>query len=323
MKHLVISGCSFTNCAKSWPYWIPNDKYHMHLHASVGAGNTLISRGAMYRVNKLLSEGVDKKDINVLIMWSGIDRKDIAWSKLYNEESFQSLIKPHTNPIEAKKHNWFLDSYYDDWDEDVEGNIIDEFDYIIHTKLGFHLEFLKSMGNLSIVDIMKTQVKYFHDESESFLNTLESIVNVQNYLKVNDVKYTMSCWQNIFNDYTFKVPNGYNEQGNVLSPYEIFTLGWMEDKRWSDKLRWPDNIKTKLSKDSQLLKDKYPRTSYMWDLIDWDNWWFYEDDQVEKGGLAEWVVLGEKHLWGCEKDPAHPTEYSHSQFNEKVVSKWI
>ena len=107
MKHLVISGCSFTNCAKSWPYWMPNDKYHMHLHASVGAGNTLISRGAMYRVNKLLSEGVDKKDINVLIMWSGIDRKDIAWSKLYNEESFQSLIKPHTNPIEAIKHNWF------------------------------------------------------------------------------------------------------------------------------------------------------------------------------------------------------------------------
>ena len=61
----------------------------------------------------------------------------------------------------------------------------------------------------------------------------------------------------------------------------------------------------------------------MWDMIDWDDWWFYQDEQVEMGGLAEWVVLGERHLWGCENDPAHPTEYSHSQFTEKVVKTWI
>mgnify|MGYP003112059156 CR=1 FL=1 len=324
MKHLIISGCSFTNCAKSWPYWIPNDKYHMHLHASVGAGNKLISRGAMYRVSKLLNEGVNRNDIIVLVMWSGIDRKDIAWSRLHDNETFNSLISPHKNEAEALKHNWFIDSYQDKLIQNKEGNIVDEgIDYLIHSKLGFHLNFLENMGNPTIVDIMKTHIKYFHDKSESFLNTLESIVTLQNYLKSEGIKYTMSCWQNIFNDYNFEVPNEYYEGGNILSPYEIFTMGWMEDKKWSDKLKWPKEIKTKLSKDSQLLKDKYPRTSYMWDMIDWDDWWFYQDEQVEMGGLAEWVVLGERHLWGCENDPAHPTEYSHSQFTEKVVKTWI
>ena len=84
-----------------------------------------------------------------------------------------------------------------------------------------------------------------------------------------------------------------------------------------------EEMKDKISKDTPLLKDLYPQTQHLWDMIDWDNWWFYEDDQVEYGGLAEWVVLGEKHNMGMEHDPAHPSEYSHEQFTKKEVEKWI
>ena len=58
-------------------------------------------------------------------------------------------------------------------------------------------------------------------------------------------------------------------------------------------------------------------------MVDFDKFWFYEDDQVEYGGLAEWVVLGERHNMGMQHDPAHPSEYSHQEFAKKEVSKWI
>ena len=46
-----------------------------------------------------------------------------------------------------------------------------------------------------------------------------------------------------------------------------------------------EEMTDKISKDTPLLKDLYPQTQHLWDMIDWDNWWFYEDDQVEYGGL--------------------------------------
>ena len=55
-------------------------------------------------------------------------------------------------------------------------------------------------------------------------------------------------------------------------------------------------------------------------MIDWDKWWFYEDEQVEHGGLAEWVCLKARDPWGNgEHDPGHPSPLSHKKFCEQVI----
>ena len=36
-KHIITSGCSFTNCGKSWPYHI--EGHEVHNVGTVGAGN--------------------------------------------------------------------------------------------------------------------------------------------------------------------------------------------------------------------------------------------------------------------------------------------
>ena len=81
-KYLVTSGCSFTDSssglAATWA---------VHLEDSTGlilnnyglssSGNGLIYRQTMYGVDKLLSEGVNPKEILVGVMWSGANRQEI------------------------------------------------------------------------------------------------------------------------------------------------------------------------------------------------------------------------------------------------------
>jgi len=62
----------------------------------------------------------------------------------------------------------------------------------------------------------------------------------------------------------------------------------------------------------------------LWNMIDWGKWWFYEDEQIEFGGLAEWVCLGAKHAWGNgEHDPGHPSPTSHREFCEKIITELL
>lgn len=83
IKHLVTSGCSFSqnDCsaeARRWPYFL-SDLLGTTLYnrGHGGAGNTWISKSAIYQTQKLLDDGIDAKEILVVVMWSGIDRKDL------------------------------------------------------------------------------------------------------------------------------------------------------------------------------------------------------------------------------------------------------
>ena len=180
-------------------------------------------------------------------------------------------------------------------------------------------------ANESINHLTSQYWKHFYTEEESFLRTLESIIRIQNYCKSRKIKYKLSCWQNIFNKYSLKVPSGHGwaHEDQEIFAHQIWILGWLDGAHWTENRYWPKEIDWKISKDTPLLKDLYPQTTHLWDIIDWDDWWFYEDEQIDYGGLAEWVGLGERDLMGGNEDPAHPSPDSHKKFSEKVVEKWI
>ena len=296
---VVTSGCSFTNCGKSWPYHINN--HDVCNVGTVGAGNSYITRAAIWQCEDLLSNGIPSDEIYLIVMWSGINRKEV--------------LSTNTNPLHSdyisnQKDRWWLSNFNPN---------IDEKDSV----------WLKSSipdmkwTNQSVCDLFEQHWKHFYTEEESLLNTLENIIRIQNYCDSRGIKYKLSCWQNIFNKYSLLVPKGWDYENQEVFAQEIWILTWRDGEHWRDDRYWPKEMTDKISKDSPLLKDLYPQTQHLWDMIEWDNWWFYEDDQVEYGGLAEWVVMGEKHNMGMEHDPAHPSEYSHEQFAKKEVQKWI
>jgi|TARA_R100000008_G_scaffold43469_1_gene25199 hypothetical protein len=304
-KHIITGGCSFTNCGKSWPYHIDQEKYGwVHNVATPGAGQAYITRSVIHQVENILNrnEGLPE-DITVLVMWSGIDRFEIL--------STEKETPMHKLYIEGSDMNWLENFIF----IDNGGRRIPfkESCWLKSSTRGMQWE------NKPVVRLFDMYFKFFHTEEESFVRSLENILRLQWYLESKNIKYKFMCWQNIFNKYSFTVPKGYPSENGIAEGHNIWCMGWSHNE-WHDNIIWPKEIDCKISKDTPLLKDIYINSTHMWDMVDWDKWWFYEDDQVEYGGLAEWIILGERHAWGNGRDdPGHPSVYSHGEFTRKVI----
>ena len=68
-----------------------------------------------------------------------------------------------------------------------------------------------------------------------------------------------------------------------------------------------------ISKGTPLLKDLYKQTTHLWDMIDFDKFWFYEDEQVEYGGLENGFYYQRRTIgeWNMTQ---HPKESPHEKF---------
>ena len=186
MKHLVISGYNTNDNFNQ-------DDIRIYKFDSVGIGNLAKCRGIIYLIEKLIESGVNKAKIEVIVSWSSIDKKEYFISKTADGEKFKNLFNTRHNVI----------------DKDI-------------IYVNFSTE--DKTNNFLLKDIKNTYYKHFKDESENLLNTLESIVQLQDYLLLKNIDYKMSGWQ--------------------INP---------------------------------LLKYVYPRTKYMWDMIEWSKWVGYED----------------------------------------------
>lgn len=161
MKHLVTSGCSFTetrsNIVVSWAQHLSNKlNLELHNYGYSSMGNSLIARQAIFGVEKLLQH-YNPEDILVGIMWSGSDRGDYFDQdvKLGAMNGVDSCIE---NPITFAKGNWIIQNA--GWDH----------------------------PSSSI------WYKHFWNPIGGLINTLERIMWTQNYLDSKGIKYFMSTY---------------------------------------------------------------------------------------------------------------------------------
>ena len=79
-KHLIVSGCSFTKWAyKTWPDYLANNLGCELINlAHPGSGNYYIRRSL---IDHLRLTKPDPSDTLVMIMWSGITRRDVEVSE--------------------------------------------------------------------------------------------------------------------------------------------------------------------------------------------------------------------------------------------------
>ena len=84
IKTLVVSGCSFTNNYhfQTWPRHLPEIDKDIRLHdvSFPGAGNNYIAESI---IQTILRENLDPAETLVIVMWSGVSRKDIVVGKEY------------------------------------------------------------------------------------------------------------------------------------------------------------------------------------------------------------------------------------------------
>tara|TARA_B100001013_G_scaffold329812_1_gene244367 strand:- start:181 stop:921 length:741 start_codon:yes stop_codon:yes gene_type:complete len=245
MKHLVTSGCSFSdtgNPYKSWPLHLQDlvqDKYHFYHLGACAQGEDYISRSVICKVNQLLKD-YNSDDIFVIVGWSGLQRRAI----LVNNET-------------TKMHYRFKDWEMNDQE----------------TMRGVHIG--------SWQDFDEEYLKFLTEE-QNIIISLEHIIRTQDFLRANNVDYKFFGFCNLFANL---------DETNFLTKGR----GTRVDK-------------------------KYPNTSYLFDIMDWNKWWFHN----EFGGLADWVNDNITDGFDGEgKNTGHPLANSQKLFTEKVVSKWI
>ena len=94
MKHIVVSGCSFTNNFRinigderrwendpiedwTWANWLQDklkDTHIIHNYGALTHDNKSIVRSIIYKVSDLLKEGVSPDDIIVIAQWTTLTR---------------------------------------------------------------------------------------------------------------------------------------------------------------------------------------------------------------------------------------------------------
>lgn len=101
IKHLVTSGCSFTdNHNKRWPHFLSEiSGWSLYNRGHGSAGNSWISKSIIYQTQTLLNLGIHPSEILVMAMWSGIDRKDLFITSREDVMFNKLLNSSYPNPI--------------------------------------------------------------------------------------------------------------------------------------------------------------------------------------------------------------------------------
>jgi hypothetical protein len=130
-------------------------------------------------------------------------------------------------------------------------------------------------------DFDEEYLKIFTEE-QNIIISLEHMIRTQDFLRVNNVDYKFFGFTNLFAN--------------------------LDEENFLTKGR------------GARIDKKYPNTSYLFDIMDWNKWWFHN----EFGGLADWV--NENITDGFDgkfKKTGHPLANSQRLFTKEVVLKWI
>ena len=159
-----------------------------------------------------------------------------------------------------------------------------------------------------------------YTEEGFFIKTLENILRTQWFLKSMNIKYKMFTGWDIFTFSTGKEggygihhPNG----GQFLAPE------YKTDEDGNDVLveKNYENI------ENQLLKDKFKNSTHLWDMIDFDNFWTFNNDCVKFGGMVQWVENNFTHkadgFRGGSPFDFHPANVACQYFCSKVLIPMI
>ena len=167
IKHIVVTGCSFTRYDGSWAYCLEKeyDSVTVHNVAHGGMGNYGISTFCINKVESLLSAGIDPCEILVITQWSGISRK--------------SFIGDVDSPSSAMEYN--------DCPEDI-----------LFKHLGGDSKFCWDVGKSNNKEFWNLYKECYWSDECAFIETLEHILRTQWYLKHKNINFLMVTSWDLF-----------------------------------------------------------------------------------------------------------------------------
>lgn len=296
MKYLITNGCSFTRAGRInidvtdnnfvkeddmtrngdssefnyYPHWIQilNPELKVINLGNVTNDNQVIARNIIYKIEKMKKDGINPSDISAVVQWSSFYRNSYFVSPSKQKENSKLKLSQH-------RKRWDDDyAHINDFVE--EKNEIGENGYYFLSG-GFGMEHVTN----PMREFAYLNLGHLHSYEERLLVFLETIVMLQLYFNVNGIKYKMFNIANNFSDeYVLNCVNGGgfpmfkpdNSKNNEM--YEIIKNKYIPNT-WNSKMEYFNN----------------PYLNHYYNMIDWDSFWFYEEENIHKfGGVIEWGI---------------------------------
>ena len=162
MQHIITSGCSFSEATgtHNWPGILQQRiNIPMSNYGASSAGNSWIAKTAIHGARQVMNSGVAPDKIMVIVMWSGIDRKDLFISRK-DTPGYSNLIctgKDAPNPIN------FLDNF-------LKASTVD----------GYLLGSMSAeFGNMNVKEVKKELIMPFFSDEALAIESYENFLRLQ------------------------------------------------------------------------------------------------------------------------------------------------
>ena len=316
MKFIINTGCSYGVIFRSmFRFTKGNDTPFkvIDLHCD-SHGSEYQKRSVIYTVNELIKKGIKGEDIYVICEWSQPNRLLIELP----QEFLSDILIDRPDYFES---NFVLNNKFKKV-EDSEFNFIKKYkslNVIIGDRMYANIEHadLDSFDNPNIKFYIKEFIKncpISYKPIDRLEQYLTNILDLQNYLKANNIQYSFLLMNNTFEGY-------YDNFANFTYTQETRNIVQQE------KINLPD-----LSSFYHI-KDFSKYLNNIWESIDLTNFVFYKTDRFNYGGMDEYSMEKFGHIsytaganpWDipddgyCTSFGAHPHDGAHVSFFEEYI----
>jgi hypothetical protein len=295
MKHIITSGCSFTRqwrrpgisgdeydfmkdivSQHKWPHFIQKEypNYKVINYGNPTNDNSVIVDSTIYGITKLLKENIKPEDIKVIVQWSG-------WSR---SSFFISKEKQIENPLYYLNKD-YVKKLHKNFEEKVQ-HFAHVNDFINEEKkyIGEHGYYILSGGyygggahiKARAIEFFNDFVEHILSAEERMLQYFKSILLLQSFCNERNIDYKCFTMHNNFSfDYTDK--DAFPSFGENVDPAYEVVMNKTIPITWDGDLTY--NYENK------------PYLKYLYDLIDFNKFWFYKEEGVTMyGGQSEWAI---------------------------------
>jgi hypothetical protein len=286
MKHIVVSGCSFTHNFRcnlenerkwendsiedwTWAHWLQNSlksTHILHNYGTITHDNKTIARSIIYKVSDLLKSGIPGEDISVVVQWTSLVRN----SFFVTPEKYKS-VNPKIRYI-RNNESWAHTTDY----------LINQKDKTSPYEHGyFHLTggFNPTNNPINIDPLSFEWFDKIMSYNERYFEWFEYINMLLNFLSVNGI--TKIKFFNMNNNFSKK----YLAEGNTPPFYHT-----SKEKSVYECIIENKDVCNTYEENELNFENGYVK-SYA-DKIDFKKYfWFFEENFVHSyGGLIEWSI---------------------------------
>ncbi len=298
-KFIIASGCSYATTLSS----LENKTLNVKLDTSdnlifieigcASQGSDWAYDSIKYAVNKLFEIGVKSENIYCFVEWTQIERVTITQPTIlhefFNTNAWKEKLDKHFYiKSNVQNSNSIVDKLYQMMNvrmlQDVHNVMsIENLWYITptHTDKNDILKFDNIDLEIAYNEMLEYELRIpIESRVKTYLN---NIINLQTYLKNNQISYNFVSMQSQF--------SGWDIDSNYMHVHK-YTLNQNRPAYvYNNKLKINSRFKETLNINSaDDLVEVFPQFKYLITQIDFNNWWFHKSDFYRYGGIDEYAL---------------------------------